>query len=228
MEINWNKYFDHIFVISGCSNFERRDWINEEFKRIGINKFQYWYNFSNNKRLILHENLFKSHNYISYGHYSLIKTCYELGYDNILICEDDICFLNDLNKISEILEQFNDIKSNINIYLFDYFPTPSGTMTYADCYYLDRKGMEYLIYCLEHYPLNIDCFWGGITELDNPHTYLEYNFMYYPNIKPPMHIVLSEPILPVKLKASETHMVIQKFQSDVPYNFLDETLYNKY
>ena len=226
MEINWNKYFDHIFVISGCSNFERRNWIDQEFKRVGIDHFNYWYNFSDNKRLILYEHLFKSHNYISYGHYSLIKTCYELGYDHVLICEDDICFLNDLDKIYDILEEFNHLKSDINFYLFDYYRSTPFTITYADCYYLDRKGMEYLIYCLENYPINIDCFWSYL-ENNSGNTYLEYNYIYYPQIRQPMHIIIKEPILPVYLKVPDVHLCIQKFNSDVPYDFLDETLYNK-
>ena len=34
--INWSKYFDHIFILSRCSNFELRENLNQELKRIGL------------------------------------------------------------------------------------------------------------------------------------------------------------------------------------------------
>jgi len=223
MEINWNKYFNHIFVISGCSNFERRNWIDQEFKRVGIEHFNYWYNFSDNKRLILNK-IRLNHNYIAYGHYSLIKTCYELGYDNVLIFEDDVCFLNDLKTIYNTLEEFDKIKPEINACLFDYLPWDEHIILFADCYYLDRKGMEYLINCLETYPLNVDCYW--YKELLYPNNFDRLDLLYntatdYGDI----NISIDKPI---QLYLSPTVLCIQKWGNDLNYvSTLDETPYNK-
>jgi len=226
--IDWNKYFDHIFVISRCSNFDRRKWIDLEFNRVGINQFQYWYSFDDNIKLDnnkFHEDKRKN---IVYAHYSLIKTCYQLGYENILICEDDICFLNDNEQIYNILEKFNYVKPKINVYLFDhvgYLLYDLNIWFYADCYYLDRKGMEYLIYCIENFHLNHDNFW--FTKLRYPNNYNEFtcNWTLDENS---YRIELTEPILPIQIEISDPHLCIQKWNSDFPYNFLDENLYNKY
>lgn len=32
MEIEWNKYFDHIFILSRCKNFEKREHLNKRIK----------------------------------------------------------------------------------------------------------------------------------------------------------------------------------------------------
>ena len=224
MEINWNKYFNHIFVISGCSNVERRNWIDQEFKRVGIEHFNYWYNFSDNKRLILYNILLKQ-NYAAYGHYSLIKTCYELGYDNVLICEDDICFLNDVKTIYNTLEEFNKIKPEINAYLFDHIQyNKNNVIFFADCYYLDRKGMEYLIYCLETYPLNVDCYW--FEQLLYPNTLDRLDLLY--NTTTNYGDVIINIDKPIQLYLSPTILCIQKWEDELFYSPpLDETLYNK-
>jgi len=226
--IDWNKYFSHIFVISGCSNFERRNWMNQELSRINLSNFKYWYNFNDNQLLDYSKNtyLIEKHQRVRYAHYSLIKTCYQLGYDNILIMEDDICFLNDLGKIKEQLEIFNKLKNDVDIYLFDYYNHNNLEYYYADCYYLNRKGMKYLIYMLENFPLNIDQYF--YTALLNGQ-FCDKVFGFFDlDENSSIEIKIDDlSILPILLQVSPEHLCIQRFECDIPYDFLDEFLYNK-
>ena len=166
--INWNKYFDHIYILSGCSNFERRKQLEDEFKRVGLSNYNWWYNCHNelmdkNKFCSLIDDTVKN---IAFGHYSIIKTCYDLGYENVLVMEDDIRFLKDINEIENQLNIFLENKDKCDCYYFDYFIL--GKLIYNfDCVYLNRRAMEYLIYCTENFGFNMD--------MNMPEYYLEEN-----------------------------------------------------
>ena len=100
--IKWDKYFSNIYVVSRCSNFDKRESIEREFKRIGLNNYNWFYNCDD--ELIDYERLINYHRSkaavrCTHAHYRLIKTLYELNYDNVLIIEDDIHFLQDISKI---------------------------------------------------------------------------------------------------------------------------------
>jgi len=99
----------------------------------------------------------------------------------------------------------------------------------ADCYYLNRKGMEYLIYMIENYHLNIDNYFfpeylNGIISDD---IYLTYYISYGDNYNY-IDMKIDSSLLPILLKCSPIHLCIQKFDSDINYNeLLDISLYNK-
>lgn len=88
------------------------------------------------------------------GHYRAIKTGYELGYERILIMEDDCRFLKDLAKVKATLEK---APANWDILMLDHgrlgeagLPidggwTPCRSTRYVSSYMLTRKGMERLI-----------------------------------------------------------------------------------
>ena len=162
MNIDWNKYFDHIYVISWCQNFDRRKHIDEQFKKLGITNYQYWYmasyDLENSKIFKPGVEILNIHRKrSSLSHYTLWKTCYELEYDNILIIEDDAEFIDDLTKIQEMLELY--INTDSDIYMFDYiYNTSNEYLTdylFATCYAVHRYGLQYLI--KQHEKYNIQC-----------------------------------------------------------------------
>ena len=96
------------------------------------------------------------------SHYSIIKTCYDLGYNNCLILEDDIRFLKDTK---EFIYFINKIPNDYDVLQFGGFTTdrnaieilnkydngeywvkhPNIYLWNASMYALSRKGMLYYI-----------------------------------------------------------------------------------
>ena len=214
--INWNNYFDHIFVLSRCSNFERRENLNRELKRIGLYDYV-TYLYQPDSKLLdyksskLSETVFRCKN----AHYNCIKMSYELGYENILILEDDIHFLKDLEEIKNQLEIFRNLKNNVDIYLFGYIPykviinnkITNGYYS-ADCYYLNRHGMEFLIYLYENYPdLPSDCLF--FEEFKNFNYFNCYFVHEEYSIGFDLNIGESTKLLPININISPLRLVIE-------------------
>ena len=161
--INWNKYFDHIFCIHYISEdrIERHNQLIKELKRVGIydNKiFEFIYDIDNSFSNIIYNNeyllkRFKCLDYEKNSKYALRVTINHLqalyiskllGYNRILILEDDICFLKDLNKIEEILENNINSLKQYNLCLYDYIDYDL-MYVFADCYALNTDGINILI-----------------------------------------------------------------------------------
>ena len=96
------------------------------------------------------------------SHYSIVKTCYDLGYKHCLIIEDDVKFLKDssifmyfLNKIPDDYDilQFGGftVDKNATKILDEYIngkywvQHPNIFLWNASMYALSRKGMQYYI-----------------------------------------------------------------------------------
>lgn len=123
---NWENKFDQIYIIHLADNHERYEHCNKEFTRMSINKFTFFncctheidlsignflrdqlktdyydlYVYPNNKKL------YKALYNVVTNHYNVIKTSYQLGYNYILIFEDDVTFNHDS-------EYFKNIMNNI-------------------------------------------------------------------------------------------------------------------
>ena len=180
--IDWNKYFDHIYIHSCTTNFDCRKNLNKELKRIGCKKYEYYY--SPKEYTILNYDHFSKgmknpHKDVTFGEYLLIKIAYELGYENILLMEDDIHFLKDIYEIENQLNIFLENKDKCNFYFFDYVIYDAFIYNFS-CIYLDRKAMKYIIYCVEHFPLIIDNY--IVTDYLYPNNYMfaeiEYTLNY--------------------------------------------------
>ena len=183
--INNKTPFDKIYCLHITKNKERYEHCIEEFKKVNIiDNVNFWWTIEtviNTKIGKLFEDNYRSFEAYKYkdddtlgrvyscsmGHYEIVKTSYERGFENILIFEDDISFDNeDSFKIlcdiyskkptdCECLKfyyyygnktQYNkDFKdrikckkdSFINLY---WLPTPSCL-----CYALTRDGMKKII-----------------------------------------------------------------------------------
>lgn len=224
--IDWNKYFDHIYILSSCSNFEKRKQLENEFKRIGINNYKWHYNCYNNIINQLTNNMPNNYKQTTYGHYTLIKTAYELGYDNILICEDDIRFLKDIDEIENQLNIFLENKDKCDFYFFDYFCSNLANDSYDnifkfDCIYLNRNAMKYMIYCIEHFNLNIDNY--IITNYLYPNNCTNINCNIWGNN---LNISKEDNILPIQVILSPIRLCLESFTLDRSNDF--EEIKNKY
>lgn len=163
--MNWNNYFDHIFVITYTKNSLRRELLECEFSRVNIKDFEYVYNTTYKYAVIpnllsVEQNL----NNCTFAHYQTIKNSYELGYENILILEDDIRFLKNVNEIEEIINKYpppGKLNSPYDEVHYDYVLSPVlYTDFYIYCtgsmYSLNQKGMKYAIDMLEKYEIGAD------------------------------------------------------------------------
>lgn len=181
---NFSNFFDHIYCLHYLPAEERFQKIKDELKRVGIDEsadyFSWVYDYPtslidlvfNDKRVNMTVPLRASgREYIkrvSMKHYEIIKEAYSLGYDRILILENDIRFHNDLGYIERLISNMPDT----DIIMFDKMvcsavgegskyqryiktlPEDSlyGSMNesgvffiFCSCYSLNRKAMEHIL-----------------------------------------------------------------------------------
>jgi len=233
--INWNKYFEHVYILTRCSSFDRRNVYAKELKRVGLNDYHWWYNCDN--ELMDYQKIDNTYGKgpqrATFGHYTLIKSLYELNYDNVLIMEDDNCFLKDISKIQEQLDIFLSKKDECDEYYFDYV-VHEEMITFHNCHFVTRKMMRYYIYMMEHYDLINDNYVH--REYLYPNNYYAFVYKYaldsisYKDIKVPY----DENLLPLQVMLAPTRICVQadkgKFYSIVEqinplHNFNDYNIY---
>ena len=227
--IDWNKYFEHIYIYSCTSNFERREKLDKELQRIGCNNYKYYYSPKDNQLMNyehFHNHMARSHKNITFGEYTLIKTCYELGYNNILLIEDDLRFLKDINEIETQLNIFLENRDKCNFYFFDYVIFNYCIFNFS-CVYLDRKGMEYIIYCIENFPLVIDNYFHINYLYPNNCTSMNYNYTYYysDNECYQCDINIGNNVLPIQVMVAPKRLCIQE---DVQTSYLEKQQDDQY
>lgn len=148
--IDINKTFDKIYVISYVKNYDRRKNILKYFKYHNITNFEFIYSIDIPRQYIkdeLIELLGDHYLSVSYTHYRTMKIAYDLGYENILIFEDDAVFTDDKLKFNRIIEEA--VTSKNDIYFLDYIyfePINSWQQIKGQwALYINRKGMEFYI-----------------------------------------------------------------------------------
>lgn len=152
--IDWSKYFDKIFCIHYLPYEERMHDIKRELDRVGIlnsQVFQWHYTVKSKcfddlyQSLVDHHIIFESTNdeilagsgvlgnfkssrvfNLAINKLNLMMQAKELGYEKILVLEDDICFLKDLDEIQKHLDQ---IPEDFDIVNFDYWLKTPKTMS---------------------------------------------------------------------------------------------------
>lgn len=172
--IEWNKYFDHIYCVHFLPYKDRLAKIKSELKRVGIldsGIFSWQYTWDTPFYDILSRtsiNKALSVGYMKCGlaQYYCHKEAYDLGYNRILVLEDDISFLKDLDKIKEILEAtpedydlvlYDNTGRNPAKYhkyrkdnqINDFFCHYDNDMILASCYGVSRNFMKHKIECEE-------------------------------------------------------------------------------
>ena len=180
----FSDVFDHIYCLHYLPATDRLQKIKNELARVGIDEkadyFSWVYDYPtplldmvyNDERLNMHSALkSSSRDYIkrvSMKHYQIVKEAYSLGYERILILENDIRFHRDMNYISTMLQNIPDT----DVVLLDkmvcsapsedikykrYVKTLPEDALYGDmndsgvffifcsCYALNRKAMKHII-----------------------------------------------------------------------------------
>ena len=124
MTIDWTKYLDQIYSITQAKNIEKNKELHQELNRVGIlNSGIYTQIKDVNSPFykLIYDSLNKINDTSCYNGgfkmtincYYALKQAYEQGYEKIMIMEDDVCFLNDLNKIYDIMEYINTLDYDI-------------------------------------------------------------------------------------------------------------------
>ena len=129
--IDWKSHFDQIFCISFTPyHNERITRITQQLDKVGILNsgiFQWKYTYASifweklkSVVTIQHQNvkdgkigMFNT----AFAHYEISKIAKNLGYQRILVLEEDIVFLKDINKFASLINSF----PKSDVVLFDKF-----------------------------------------------------------------------------------------------------------
>lgn len=203
-----DEFFDKTYCLT-CLNKVRIEHCKNQFKKHNLN-VDFWYNptiprlerfignfdggdyynsKSDSKELSIRRN--KGAMMCGIGHYNMIKTSYELGYDRILIFEDDITFKDDVDlyKVFSVIPKdadsicYNISSGNYYTYTNSYItsniyrkydgglePIRSTKM-----YYVNRKAQKEIINMYESW-LNVsDLIWNNFSSAINKYINT-YNF----------------------------------------------------
>lgn len=168
--IDWKKHFDHIYCIHYIPYTDRYAKCLAELTRVGIRNsgvfswkitwdsplFDKFYQVCNAAPSV---GCMK----VGFSHYMCIKEAYELGFNHVLILENDNIFLKDVDEIERIL---NDLPEDYDICFLDKIPSKTAKYeeaivndkvndsfididkkfyVLANCYALSRKGMEHVL-----------------------------------------------------------------------------------
>lgn len=169
----WSQ-FDKIFVISLAESVDRREHLKKELKRVGIDEKGDNFEWKITVRNPLYKRIWQNPTFkrewidpnrwfnCTLAHYECFMEADALGYDRILIMEDDVVFLKDVEKLMKILNNVPDY----DICLFDkwthwnenyreraelrkvngyYFSYTDWYFWSAACYGLSRKAFKKLL-----------------------------------------------------------------------------------
>lgn len=163
--------FDKIYFLTFVEDPTRVENVSKQIKKLNLESAQYVINYTTRfpyselcGRLLL-GNDYERLGWIQFKnsfagvfncvteHYKMIRSAYNIGYEKILICEDDINFIDNIYYIKETFENLPDKFGIVKFYYTDYKRTSKEfglrkCSGYLDgvkstlCYALDRDGME--------------------------------------------------------------------------------------
>ena len=182
--VSFDDVFDHIYCLHYLPSSERLVKLKKELKFVGIDEkadyFSWVYDYPtplldlvySDKRLNMHSALkSSSRDYIkrvSMKHYQIVKEAYLLGYERILILENDIRFHRDMNYINTMLQNILDtdvvlldkmvcsapsedikykryVKTLPEDALYGSMNDSEVFFIFCSCYALNRKAMKHII-----------------------------------------------------------------------------------
>ena len=111
VDIDWSQ-FKYVAIICYTQYNSRISRLNAELDRINLSKniHYHWDIKSVFKDVLLKNcnttkwNALNNCFFIGYNNYKAIKTAYQLGFENILVLEDDVRFLKNKQKINECIK----------------------------------------------------------------------------------------------------------------------------
>lgn len=166
--MDWSKYFDKIYCLSLVNNVERRQDMEKEFQRVGIDTNSGYFKWK-----ITVDNPFYKYIWTNpslptekwwlgikgalnctMGHYEIMMEAQALGYERILIVEDDARFLNDVSEIERYLENLPEY----DICLLDFYPRSPNDKQNFGKYKETHKINELFIDYSQIYVLSCGCY----------------------------------------------------------------------
>lgn len=170
MDCIWDV-FQRKVVLCYTGYKDRYESVRGELWRIGMRDVEYQFDFPSPLKDILKDNI-NTTNFTSkigpfscdIAHYSAIKQTYELGYENMLLMEDDIRFLRDTELIAAIVgtlppdydyaqfERAKPYEMPMDKWLalkdsphFNRYWIPFANLRGGGCYAMSREGMKHMI-----------------------------------------------------------------------------------
>lgn len=170
----WFEQFNKIFILNLARESKRRSFILWQLEKMGLGdlvgskihfhlttlhplELNYSLELNSHKNRV---HLFRPSEYsCAREHYTLVKTSIELGYSKIMIIEDDTSFMNNLDKMAEILgnapedadflrfhvcstfDKFRDVKAFNKHWKKDAFSAWNATCTA----FMTLKSMKYYV-----------------------------------------------------------------------------------
>ena len=156
--------FEKIYVVSLITNKDRQKFIKEQFDDLGIEfEFIYgidfvnfegidWVDLSKDVYLSNGDKRFTTTHVFGCGmsHYQAVNQTYHLGYNNVLIIEDDVC----MNKDKQMLEEvFNNIPECADYITYDIRPKTEFAKKYLDKIFFNTETLYQNMLAFE--------LWGG-------------------------------------------------------------------
>lgn len=182
--VNFNSVFNHIYCLHYLPAADRLPKLKEELKRVGIDENADYFSWVYDYPTPLLDNVYKdkrlnmntalkssSREYIkrvSMKHYEIAKEAYALGYERILILENDVRFHKDLEYINTMLSNMPDtdvvmldkmvcsaplegikykkhVKTLPENTLYGDMNASEVFFIFCSCYVLNRKAMKRII-----------------------------------------------------------------------------------
>jgi len=211
MIIDWKDYVDHIFSVTCTKNKEQIGILENELKRVDILNSGIYTNFVNVDSpfyKLIYDNVYKIDIYnpfngatkLTYAIYYLLRLSYELGYERIIIMEDDVKFLKDKEELNNLMkyitnnapENFDIIVGNMELLIDRYYDFSNNDFltnkhfrynnidadtVYYSCSTINiysRSGMKKLINFFEHTYCVIDRYNLFMLNIPNMNVYSIY------------------------------------------------------
>lgn len=146
--------FEKIYVLSLITNKDRQKFIKYQFNKLGLDfEFIYgvdYYNFSNIQYPDVYKNTGVNFSYSqnlakNYGcamtHYQAVLQAYYLGYNNVLIFEDDVCMNTNMSLLKDML---NNIPEDADFVTFDFRQDEDNEKKHIQ-YINDNKDKKYVL-----------------------------------------------------------------------------------
>ena len=232
--IDWSKYFDHIFCIHYLANdrVNRHHQLINELSRVGIYQsgiFSFIYDedsvitndIMENARNKYFIGLDKYGKRVTINHYKAFNIAKICGYKNILVLEDDVCFLKDLDELEKYIQETSIL--NTDLIMYDYITykniyTNTELNCFATCYQLKNDGIDKMIKNLEHIHMYIIDLYFSTTN--------HYNF-YAKDYEQPIVYphVLSISKCPKRLALQRNNPAYKNCHIDINYDEYENFFY---
>jgi len=183
--VNFNKYFDKIYVINLDKRVDRYDLFKKEMSKYGIENVERFPAIDGNKIENINSPLLKGEIGVLCSHLEIIKKSKEEGFKNILILEDDVIFTDEITNLENYMnlvpKDWDFIYFGGN-HVYGTLPTPINEkilkLNYTvalHCVAINSTMFDIIEVILPKMEKQVDAYYAGLHKLFNA-------YGFYPNI----------------------------------------------